>query len=195
MKPFLENGEVSFIKAKNKIIHITKIVSGIVGIALIFSLALSGIMINKDPDYIPSMLGHTYLNVLSDSMSPEFNVGDLVIGKKVNNSTKIEIGDIITFREGKRLVTHRVSSINDNKYTTKGDANAVEDITKVSFKNIVSVYKFNIPWIGMIIAKFQDFTFLAMIWVIAMFALIKEIVLEVKKIKKTKKEEQLVEEV
>ena len=74
--------------------------------------------------------------VISQSMTPKYDIGDVLIAKETDPS-KIEEGDVISYLgkygdfEGK-VITHRVVNIEkrqDNKYyfRTKGDANLVED--------------------------------------------------------------------
>jgi signal peptidase I len=93
---------------------------------------------------IPSLFGRTYLVVQTKSMEPEIQVHDLVINKNVSFE-KIEVNDIITFKcidEQSTIfgqpITHRVIEKNeDNTLTTKGDANPVEDLEKVSKENYI----------------------------------------------------------
>lgn len=185
----MSNSEKS--KPKYGFFKVAKFVLFCVTVAIVFSLAFGGIMIRKNPDYIPTILGHTYLNVLSNSMSPEFNTRDLVIGKKIKSPSDIKVGDIITFRDQKMLVTHRVHEIKDGKFITKGDANDVTDSNLVPFENIVSKHTLMIPKAGIIVAKFQDFGFLAMLWCIFMYYIVKELIVEIKKIKEKKNQEKL----
>lgn len=171
-----------------KILNIIKTSFWMILFTFIFILSFNGIKIKSDANYVPTILGHTYLNVLSGSMDPEFTVNDLIIGKTVNKSTKINIGDVITYRDGKMLVTHRVQNIEKgNLFLTKGDANEVTDAKLVPFDSIISVHKTTIPKAGIIAAKFQDFTFLALVFFIFMYFIIKELIIEVKKIKANKK--------
>ncbi|MDU5111469.1 MAG: signal peptidase I [Clostridium sp.] len=151
-------------------------------------LTFQSIKIRVNVDYIPTLFGNTYLNVLSESMVPEFKVNDLIIGNEVKNTEKIKVGDIITYRDNRVLVTHRVVEvINDgDAFITKGDANEEEDLNQIPKENIVSKYRFKIPYFGYIIAKFQDFRFLAIMGIIFMYFIIKELILEIKKLRKDK---------
>lgn len=63
--------------------------------------------------------------VMSGSMEPALPVGSIVI---VNTGDKKpERGDIITFRRGETIVTHRVAGKSEGRYLTKGDANGEPD--------------------------------------------------------------------
>ena len=96
--------------------------------------------------------------VKTGSMIPAIQVNDYIMITKTNDYKK---GDIVTFKYENTLVTHRIVEINENKVTTKGDANNtnddeidIESITgKVIFigglLNIIVNYKFVI--IGLMI--------------------------------------------
>ncbi|WMJ21944.1 signal peptidase I [Paludicola sp. MB14-C6] len=157
---------------------------------IVYILSFQSIKMRKDINYIPTILGNTYLNVLSDSMLPKFKVHDLVIGKVVKNSSKIHEGDIITFKEGGMLVTHRVMQVKDGgaSFVTKGDANKAADEKVVTKENLVSRYRFHIPYFGYVAAKFQDFKFLGLIGLIFMYFIVKELIKEIMKKKKVDKQ-------
>lgn len=93
--------------------------------------------------------------VLTGSMSPAIEPGDLIIAKTADTDSLRE-GDIITFRaSGSTLVTHRIIGTNpDGSFITKGDANNVEDLDLyANSQNIIGKYVLRIPK-GGYIAKF-----------------------------------------
>ena len=67
----------------------------------------------------------TYI-IVSPSMKPAINPGDLIFVRKVDVD-KIKEGDIITFKNEDMVATHRAIKIDKNTITTKGDSNNVED--------------------------------------------------------------------
>lgn len=73
--------------------------------------------------------GVQILKVDSNSMSPEFKKGDIIVIKKEKDYV---IGDIITYKtkEG-YFITHRIIEKNENVYVTKGDNNNTKDKEKV----------------------------------------------------------------
>ena len=74
-------------------------------------------------DYV-NYFSYTVFSIGSNSMAPTITTNDLIIVKLTKN---VEKGDIITFKEDKVLVTHRIISETANGYITKGDANNTED--------------------------------------------------------------------
>lgn len=72
--------------------------------------------------------------VKSGSMNPILEIGDMIIVKKFDQYSE---GDIITFKENKSFITHRIVRIQDNKYITKGDYNNTEDLELVEYENVV----------------------------------------------------------
>ena len=65
--------------------------------------------------------------VISDSMKPQFQRGDLVLTQTLFKEPNV--GDIITFKaqDVQNPVTHRVVNVRDNIVTTKGDNNPLVD--------------------------------------------------------------------
>ncbi len=117
--------------------------------------------------FVPVIL-HSVLNialspVLSGSMRPVFNPGDLLITKEIP-ATQLHVGDVVVLRNGVdySLFSHRVIKITrkDNKMflTTRGDANPEADFGQVEINLGQNVPKGigHIPWIGRIIVYFSD---------------------------------------
>jgi signal peptidase I len=81
----------------------------------------------------PSLFGGRSLTVLSGSMEPALQVGDIVIDSRVAPA-EVRVGDIVTFSDPEgtgKLITHRVRRVRISEGTahvvTKGDnTNAVE---------------------------------------------------------------------
>ncbi len=98
--------------------------------------------------------GYALLEVVSGSMEPTINVGDLII---INTKEKdYSKNNIVTFYDKEEnFVTHRIISINDNKITTKGDNNEVEDGV-VSINNIVGKYVFKINGGGKVLSTLRS---------------------------------------
>lgn len=97
------------------------------------------------------LLGFKCYTVISGSMKPEYNVGDLLYVKDVDVNT-IKVDDPITFILNEDLVvaTHRVVRIDaeNQRFYTKGDANEIEDSEPVHFNNVIGVPQFSIPMLG-----------------------------------------------
>ena len=97
--------------------------------------------------------------VITGSMEPNYNIGDLVFAKEIKKD-KININDVITYSlsNGKDTVTHRVVDIIDQDgeimYKTKGDNNNSADFELVKFNQIQGTIIFKISKIGLIISKF-----------------------------------------
>ena len=91
--------------------------------------------------------------VISKSMSPSLNVGDLVIVGGVNSSD-LKVGDIIVFHKPtnpNELVVHRIVDILRNGsllFRTKGDANFCTDPWLVPEQLIEGKVIFVVPYVG-----------------------------------------------
>ena len=120
---------------------------------LIFNLTLI-IKSKLYPDKIADFMGYKPFIVMSGSMETTINIGDLVIVKKVNSSS-IHTGDIIAFKNGDIVISHRVKEvINDSgtyKFKTKGDNNNVADDFIVNSDAIEGIFVNKIPGLGSIL--------------------------------------------
>ena len=98
--------------------------------------------------------------VISGSMRPTFDISSIVLVREVDPRT-IPVGDIITFKgvgDAKTLTTHRVVKINDGEqltFTTRGDANNVNDPNPVPAQNVVGKVRAYIPYLGYLITFSQ----------------------------------------
>lgn len=91
--------------------------------------------------------------IISGSMKPGINIGDMVIVKKLKPE-EVKKGDIIQYlREDKKVVTHRVLNVVKNDsgphFITKGDANHIYD-DPVKFQNLKGKMIAKIPKIGLV---------------------------------------------
>ncbi|MCY6483355.1 signal peptidase I [Clostridium aestuarii] len=137
---------------------IKRVLSWIGNIVLVVLIALvvlnfySVIQVRKNPGKIPSILGYTPLTVLTGSMRPSIQPGDMILTKEID-TTEIKEGDVVTYRKQQNmLVTHRViEKINKDGKTMlkmKGDANNVEDDKLISSNQVVGTLAFKIPYGG-----------------------------------------------
>lgn len=108
-----------------------------------------------NPEKPPTVFGVTPMVVLSGSMSgnaeDHIEVGDLIFDIKPDIASLKE-GNIVSFMDGKTVVTHRIvklytDSDGTKKVITKGDANNVED-PPISTDDIIGLYKARIPKLG-----------------------------------------------
>lgn len=108
-----------------------------------------------------SVLGVSTYVVLSDSMSPTFNAGSLVVAYR-SAPERIEVGDIITFMAHGTdvLVTHRVVRIEDTgsgpSFITKGDANNGDDRNPVTAGQLQGKVVFWINGVGRLVAPLRN---------------------------------------
>lgn len=126
-------------------------------------------------DKIPSIFGYKNFIVLTGSMEPTLNIGDIVITKE---TTKIQEQDIISFKEknSSSVITHRVVEIykEDNKdwYITKGDANSGTDLELLNIDDIEGKYQFKIPYIGRLILFLQKPIGIIALFIVMIFTLV-----------------------
>lgn len=104
---------------------------------------------------LPTINGYGTLEVISGSMEPTIDVGDLII---VNTKyDELKENDIITFYDEKgSFVTHRIIEIKDGEYITKGDNNNSEDQGTINKDDIVAKYVTRIKGMGKLMAAFKS---------------------------------------
>lgn len=84
--------------------------------------------------------------IISGSMEPEIMTGSMAF---IDYDLKEPIiGDIVAYNKENMLVVHRIESVAENGYITKGDNNKVEDIGVVNPYQIQGKYVFSIPYAG-----------------------------------------------
>ncbi len=107
-------------------------------------------------DYTPPVF-NAYV-VMSGSMLPNIKVKDIVVTKKVPEE-RLSEEDIITFispdeRFSGITITHRIidkyydSTLGNNYYKTKGDANNIADEAPVPYDNILGKVILKVPKLG-----------------------------------------------
>ncbi len=191
------NDEVKLNKAQ-KVVNIVAVVVCVLLIPiLIFNcvLIVQGII---NPDKVPSFFGKIPLIVLTDSMSPEINKGDLIFCEEVDTAD-LKVGDVISFFDpdssGKSVVTHRIVSIiiddvtGDVSYRTKGDYNNIEDRLSVPAENVVGLWTGVHIWqLGQVLLFTSQYSYVVIIPIILVVAAL--IILEMKKKEKQNQEKQ-----
>lgn len=143
----------------NKIKRYIDIVMYVILIPLLIYNSLLIIQAIIMPEKTFSFLGMKAYTIISGSMEPNLNIGDIVIINNIKEE-KLNVGDIISFREGRSVVTHRILDIESNgekkRYKTKGDNNNREDSGTIGFDSIEGKVIKKIPYIGRIALLLQD---------------------------------------
>lgn len=136
---------------KSTVMHkILTIIGTILCIVLIPILVINCILIVKSytSEEVPSVAGSLPLIVLTDSMYPLIESGDLIICHTAEPE-EIQVDDVISFFDpagnGSSIVTHRVLEVTEQNgeiaWRTKGDNNNAEDRLLVPADKLVAVYE------------------------------------------------------
>lgn len=139
-----------FKKFMLNILKVFKLIIFIFTIAMMCLALLSITNINKSEGR--SFLGYKVFIVLSNSMKPEFESGDIIIVKDIDTKD-LDEGCIITFYSKHNIVvTHQIISKTevDSKpaFITKGTNNNQEDLEPVFSENVIGEYQFSISKVG-----------------------------------------------
>ena len=132
-------------------------------ILLIFALLITLTVFSSSRNNgIANLFGFMPMSVESDSMSPTFKKGDMIVCKEVDDINTLKQDDVITFWtliDGKRVKnTHRIVSVEQEggSYTfiTRGDNNPINDELPVHSSDLIGKWTgMRIPFMG----KAMDF--------------------------------------
>ena len=112
----------------------------------------------------PRVLNYQTSTMLSESVSPGINAGDVVVSVRTPVS-ELKVGDVITYSipiDDRRIETHRVTSIKRDaagvtSVTTKGDANpALDPWTAVLSEDYIYTQAGVVPHLGDVIRALRQ---------------------------------------
>ena len=138
-------------KVKTSSLHkVLTVIGTVLCIILIPILIINCTLIIKSytSDEVPSLAGVLPLIVLTDSMYPHIESGDLIICRTVE-AEDVQVKDVIAFFDpadnGTTIVTHRVVEVTELNgqlaWRTKGDNNNTEDRLLVTADKLVARYE------------------------------------------------------
>ena len=146
--------KLDFVEREGKMQKIKKAISIIVVLILIPILLMSIVILVDSythPNEVPSFFGWKPFIVLSGSMETQISAGDIVVVKEIDTN-ELKKGDIIAFKDGNIVITHRIDEVTEidgkTQYITKGDNNSTQDIGYVLPEQVEGVFKFKIARFG-----------------------------------------------
>lgn len=166
---------------------LSNIMLGLLGVLILYMLFfMFTSMKSNEP---PTVLNHQLYIVQSNSMSPTFKTGSLLVIKHVDIQS-IEVGDIITFRKKNDSLstTHRVVEIieenNKRQFITRGDANNVNDPVPVEENYVLGKVTLSIPLLGFVMGFIRTKQGILLVIIIPAFILMITQIIELLKYKK-----------
>lgn len=156
------------LKIENRIRNILYgIMYAVLIIIMVYNISLIAQSILK-PNKTPSFLGVKTYVIISGSMEPNIEIGDIVVVKAEEN---LDIGDVISYRKGQSVITHRITQINKNEngeieYRTQGDNNNVEDEESIKPSNIEGKVIKIVPKLGKVTLILQNKVIIIFIFII-----------------------------
>lgn len=145
-------------KWKRKINMFSKILYIIV-IILMYNLVLVAISFISKQDF-NGLFGYKAYNIVTSSMEPNINIGDIIITKNVKDQDDLNVEDVISFKQNGEVVTHRIIGIEEvngeKRFITKGDNNNIPDLEKITFSQIEGKKIITIPYLGKIVEFLEN---------------------------------------
>lgn len=135
----------------------------VTSILLILLISVAGIVLStKLTNGETQIFGYQIKTVLSGSMEPTILTGSVIAVKSLDEAegSSLKAGDIITYLDEERLITHRITDVLAEeqavRYKTKGDNNNSADSNPVLAENVIAKYEgFMIPYLGYLINFIQ----------------------------------------
>ena len=163
-----------FNKSSKNLYYIGKTLGILLSLVIVFLIIFNITLMVKsiiNPNKLPDFLGLKSFVIVSESMEPTINPGDAIFIKEVPQN-ELKENDIISFRDGDIINTHRIVRINDNNgnitYTTKGDNNKNEDRVAVSYDKIEGKYEFKLSGVGILVEIIKSKVTLVILLIILM---------------------------
>lgn len=166
---------------------VSNVLIGVLGLFIVYMLVImfTGMKGNEPP----AIFNRSIYIVRSNSMSPTFETGSLLITKKVD-SGELKVDDIITYRKKNDTLstTHRVVEIieenNTRKFITRGDANNVDDPIPVAEDEVLGKVTLYIPLLGYVFGFIRTKQGILLVIVIPAFILMITQIIQLIKLKK-----------
>ena len=140
----------------------------------------------------PSVFGYCFYYVLTESMEPEIQAGEMILGQ-YTEPAELCVGDVVTYLgdtgslSGK-IITHKIIEIDGDIITTKGVANDFAD-PPINSSQILSRYVTTIPMAGKLFSAINSkIGFLFLIVTPLLLLIVNEISIIVKACKEDKEE-------
>ena len=171
------NGEVIVVEEEKGSI-LNTIVNVFLVVAIVIAVVCTYVsFVSTSGSGVPSILGIRPFSIQTESMYPTFLPGDLIIDTAVDDTSELEVGDIITYWtiiNGERVLnTHRISAIYDGGgyliFATQGDNNQSADALTVHESEVVGKYKFRIQGLGKVFDYLQTSTGFLIVVVVPVF--------------------------
>lgn len=129
---------------------VKRVMTAVLGVVMLGTVAIAGLALIG----VPKATGSRPLTVLTGSMQPAFDPGDVVIVKPTD-AENLQIGDVITFQAesgNPELTTHRITGVvltgEGRQYVTRGDANGADDPMPIKPEQVRGEVWYSVPYVG-----------------------------------------------
>lgn len=163
-----------FNRSSRNLYYFGKTLGVLLSLIIIFLIIFNITLMVKsiiNPNKLPDFLGLKSFVIVSESMEPTINPGDAIFIKEVTQN-ELKENDIISFKDGNIINTHRIVKINNDNgnitYTTKGDNNKNEDRLAVPFDKIEGKYEFKLSKVGILVEIIKSKVTLVILLIILM---------------------------
>ncbi len=122
-------------------------------IAFVLAANIYTIVQRARGEQFPLVFGYGSAEILSDSMYPTVQKGDVIVLKA---QTDYAVDDIIVYKDGDGYVTHRIVELDGGRYVTKGDSPQSDGVTKVSPEAVLGKVYAYVTDLGALMNYFKE---------------------------------------
>ena len=121
------------------------------------TLILVAVIVFCLPVTLAKLCGYEVYNVVSGSMEPEIPVGSAIYVEAVPPE-EVQEGDVIAFWSNDAVIAHRVprNKLVEGTFTTKGDANAEEDMNDIEYAALIGRVAAHYPMLGQMMVLYTS---------------------------------------
>lgn len=114
-------------------------------VMIVAAIAVLCVVLFTPSGQIPDLAGYSFLRITTGSMEPTYGIDTMIVVKKTDPA-RIQVGDVISFYSADPALdgavnTHRVTSVCREGelwiYTTRGDANNVDDAYQTDSNGLI----------------------------------------------------------
>jgi len=119
-------------------------------VAVNAALLFSRFALKQDPAHV---FGFYPMLVTTGSMEPGLPAGAMVVAHARED---YEVGEVISFRQGGGVITHRIIEKTREGYRTAGDANNAPDGETVPEEAVLGRVEVCLPWVGKLLLFLRE---------------------------------------
>ncbi len=123
----------------------------------LFILLMVSVLVMRLKGNNPHIFGYSLYVIISPSMEPSLEVGDVILSKKIKDYSDLEVNDVVTYRGEvgsykDKIITHQIIEIIEAdghyRFKTQGTKEGAQVDPEISEDQLISKMLFEVPLLG-----------------------------------------------